>query len=237
MGSLAMVCLYSFLAGFAIVVGGLAGAYFDKCCRRRIEDYVIHWTVAFGGGTLVAAVAFVLTPRGVELFSVPVFSVIFLAGALVFFVLDRAIERRGGLLAQAMAMMMDFIPEAIALGAVFAHDHRLGALLAFFIGVQNLPEAFNAYFDLRRSGHPARWIIGVFCPLSLLGILAAVAGRFFLNNQPHWTAGMMLFSAGGILYLIFQDIAPLSKANNRWEPALGASLGFLLGMIGTKLLG
>jgi ZIP family zinc transporter len=47
----------------------------------------------------------------------------------------------------------------------------------------------------------------------------------------------MLFSAGGILYLIFQDIAPLAKIKNRWEPALGASLGFLLGMIGTKLLG
>ncbi len=47
----------------------------------------------------------------------------------------------------------------------------------------------------------------------------------------------MLFAAGGILYLIFQDIAPLSKAEKRWDPALGAMLGFLIGMIGTKLLG
>ena len=31
---------------------------------------------------------------------------------------------------QFMAMLMDFIPEAIALGAVFANDHRTGLLLA-----------------------------------------------------------------------------------------------------------
>jgi zinc transporter, ZIP family len=46
----------------------------------------------------------------------------------------------------------------------------------------------------------------------------------------------MLSSGGGILYLIFQDIAPLSKIDKNWVPATGASLGFLIGMIGEKLL-
>jgi len=42
----------------------------------------------------------------------------------------------------------------------------------------------------------------------------------------------MLFSAGGILYLIFQDITPQAKLKNHWFPALGAVAGFLLGVIG-----
>jgi len=47
----------------------------------------------------------------------------------------------------------------------------------------------------------------------------------------------MLFAASGILYLTFQDIAPLSKMKKNWYPALGASLGFLVGIIGKKIIG
>jgi ZIP family zinc transporter len=50
-------------------------------------------------------------------------------------------------------------------------------------------------------------------------------------------AGLMLFSSGGIVYLLFQDIAPMSKLKKNWFPALGASLGFLMGMVGVKILG
>lgn len=42
----------------------------------------------------------------------------------------------------------------------------------------------------------------------------------------------MLFAAGGILYIIFQDIAPQSKLKNHWAPPLGAVAGFLLGVLG-----
>jgi hypothetical protein len=47
----------------------------------------------------------------------------------------------------------------------------------------------------------------------------------------------MLLSSGGILYLIFQDIAPMSKLQKSWFPALGVNFGFLVGMIGQKNIG
>ena len=46
----------------------------------------------------------------------------------------------------------------------------------------------------------------------------------------------MVFASGGILYLIFQDIAPNVSQKKSWLPALGANLGFLVGMIGEKLI-
>ena len=46
----------------------------------------------------------------------------------------------------------------------------------------------------------------------------------------------MLFASGGILYLIFEDIAPQAKLNHTWVPALGANLGFLVGIIGHLLI-
>ncbi|MFH1784180.1 MAG: divalent cation transporter [bacterium] len=229
--------IYSLCAGITIFFGGLLARIFERYVKRSIESYILHWSVAFGGGILVAAVAFVLAPEGIRTFSIAIFSMIFLSGALTFFFLDRIIEKSGGILAQTMAMLMDFVPEAIALGAVFVHKHKLGILLAFFIGLQNLPESFNAYFDLRKNKYSPKNILILFFMLSFLGVLCALIGRYFLIEKPMLTNGIMLFSAGGILYLIFQDIAPLSKIRNHWEPALGAIFGFLIGMIGTKLFG
>ncbi len=45
----------------------------------------------------------------------------------------------------------------------------------------------------------------------------------------------MLFASGGILYLIFQDIAPQVRVEKHWLPPLGAIAGFLLGLIGHLL--
>jgi ZIP family zinc transporter len=46
----------------------------------------------------------------------------------------------------------------------------------------------------------------------------------------------MLFAASGILYLTFQDLAPQSRDGDRKLPAVGAVLGFLLGVVGQVLL-
>jgi ZIP family zinc transporter len=69
------------------------------------------------------------------------------------------------------------------------------------------------------------------------GVLAAISGYYLLSNMPQITASLMLLSSGGILYLIFQDIAPMSKLKKSWIPALGVNFGFLVGMIGQKILG
>ncbi|MFH1868154.1 MAG: divalent cation transporter [Candidatus Omnitrophota bacterium] len=237
MKEIAQIITYSLFAGITVFFGGLLGKVFEKVESGPIKDNVVHGAVAFGGGILIAAVAFVLTPKAIDLFAIQYISIIFLSGAFSFFLIDRYLEQKGGAAAQLMAMLMDFIPEAIALGAVFARNRQLGLLLAVFIGLQNFPESFNAYSDLRKSGFASNKILLIFLPLSLIGIFAALLGVYLLTDSPKLIAALMLFSAGGILYLIFQDIAPLSKMKNHWLPALGATIGFLVGMIGTKILG
>jgi len=209
--------------------------FFEKQRETVFKREIMHGAVAFGGGVLIAAVGFVLTPRGIESLSLLPLTAAFAGGGVAFFVADMLIERRGGALGQLLAMMMDFLPEAVALGAVFAHDHRLGLLLAVFIGLQNLPESFNSYLDLRKMYSPKRCLL-ILLPLSLSGILAALMGNFLLSDSPTVIAVLMVIAAGGIVYLTFQDIAPLAKMKNHWSPALGATLGFLVGMIGHALI-
>lgn len=133
-------------------------------------------------------------------------------------------------------MLLDFLPEALALGAVFVQDHRLGVLLAAFIGAQNLPEGFNAFREMTIVGIRSRVALMTLLAVSLLGPVAACTGYFFLQDQAKVTASIMTFAGGGIMYLIFQDIAPQSKIRKHWIPALGAVLGFTVGMIGKQLI-
>jgi len=133
--------------------------------------------------------------------------------------------------------MLDFLPEAVSLGAVFPHNPRLGVLLAVFIGAQNLPEGFNAYRELiSGKAGPCRVLLMMFA-LSFLGPLAGLLGYFFLQPARGAVGALMLVAGGGILYFVFQDIAPLVRMKRHRAPALGATLGFIVGMVGEKLLG
>ncbi len=238
MEDLLTIILYSSLSGITVFLGGFVSKLFENHFREGlVKEEILHTSVAFGGGIIIAAVAFVLVPKGMDTLPLAPMVIWFLAGAIVFFFLDRYIEKKGGTISQLLSMLMDFVPEAIALGAVFATDHNLGLLLAIFIGLQNLPESFNAYLDLRKSKYPSKKSLFILFLLSFSGVFAAITGYYLLSNLPQFTASLMLFSSGGILYLIFQDIAPMSKLKNSWLPALGAIAGFLVGMIGQKLLG
>jgi ZIP family zinc transporter len=134
---------------------------------------------------------------------------------------------------QLVAMLSDFIPEALALGATFAVSQSAGLLLALIITLQNLPEGFNACIELTKSTHyRASQIVGAFALMALLGPISGLTGYFVLSNHPQIVSAIMLFSAGGILYIIFEDIAPQSRLEKQWAPAMGAVAGFLLGILG-----
>ena len=136
-----------------------------------------------------------------------------------------------------MAMLLDFVPEAMALGALFGHSHKTGILLALFIGAQNLPEGFNAHRENVLTGATAKASLLTLLAVSLLGPLSACAGYVFLRDHSFLTACIMCAAGGGILYLVFQDIAPQSKMRRHWSPPLGAVMGFVVGMIGKQVLG
>lgn len=236
MSQLAIILGASWLAGVAAFVGGVI-ARFEGTAETQAKQEIIRGVVAFGGGILVAAVAFALAPEGIAVLSPVGLAATFCLGGVTFCLLDIRLSRRGGSKAQFMAMLMDFVPEAISLGAVFGHNRRLGILLAAFIGAQNLPEGFNAFRETVASGAKARGALVALFAIGFLGPAAACIGYFFLQNQANLTAGIMTFAAGGILYLIFQDIAPQSKMARHWTPPLGAVFGFVVGMIGKKLIG
>lgn len=231
-----MALFAAWLAGLAAWLGGLV-ALWEGSAETEGKREFVHGVVGFGGGILVAAVAFALTPLAMEHLSAWTLAAAFMAGGVVFCALDAWLSRRGSARAQMMAMMLDFVPEAIALGAVFGQNPHLGVLLAMFIGAQNLPEGFNAFRESRHYGATPRLALMLLLGVSLLGPLGAMAGFMLLREEVALTAGIMAFAAGGILYLVFQDIAPQSRMRRHWTPPLGAVLGFAAAMAGAQVLG
>lgn len=222
------------MAGLAMPLGGLIASV-ERIHNDWLEQEFRHGVMALGAGALLSAVALVLVPEGREVLSLFWVTGCFLAGGLVFMWLDRFLASRRSRRAQLVAMLADFIPEALALGATLALGSRSALLLALLMVVQNVPEGFNAWRELAEN-HSRRRLICTFLLLALLGPLAGVAGYTWLVNWPQLVGGVMLFASGGILYLVFQDIAPQVPLKKHWAPPLGALIGFLIGLLGQMLI-
>ena len=98
------------------------------------------------------------------------------------------------------------------------------------IGLQNLPEGFNAWRELASTRFNRRASLLLMLVVASLGPVCALAGWFWLGEEDAILGAVMLFASGGILYLTFQDIAPRSRMKGHWELPLGAVLGFALAL-------
>jgi ZIP family zinc transporter len=235
---IATLLIFTLGASACIPVGGLL-ASIERVRPNWLDNELRHFVIAFGGGVLLAAIAFVLVPEGNRYFSSPISGVVaLLTGGFSFFLLERFLGTRKREKPQFSAMLLDYIPESLALGGAFALGAASAPLLAMFIGLQNVPEGFNAYRELMAvPGAKRKRILGLMLLLVPLGPILATAGWIYLKDYPVLLGAIMLFASGGILYLIFQDIAPQSRMQRHWAPPLGAVLGFGLGMLGANLAG
>lgn len=225
------------LAGACIPLGGLL-ASFERIRPHWLEQEFRHFVIALGGGILLGAVAVVFIPEGRSsmggsLFAIPAI----LAGGIVFFLVERILGLQRRESPQLLGVMLDFIPEAAALGGLAVVNTEIAILMALLIALQNLPEGFNAYRELLHlKGHSSRKTLVFMSSLVITGPTAGLFGYFFLSERPVLLGSLMLMASGGILYLIFQDIAPQSRLERHWGPPLGAVLGFCITLFSHDLV-
>lgn len=230
------VVLLTTMAGAAIPLGAWI-ASIERIQPNWLRSEFRHSVTAFGGGVLISAVALVLVPHGVKGLSMLAIAVAIFSGGWFFMTLDMYLDQSQTSASQLAAMLADFIPEAIALGAAFATGGSMGLLLAILIALQNFPEGFNAYRELAEStGWPAWKLLLLTVAIVPLGPIAGLLGLYVLSAYPPAVNAIMLFAAGGILYLTFQDLAPQAKLERAWGPPFGAVVGFLFGLMGDQLL-
>lgn len=231
------IILLTGIAGACIPLGGALGTV-EPILPRWLKNEFRHFMIALGGGILLGSIAQVLVPEGVESLNHSMWSIpIFFAGGFFFFRVERQLGLKRRESPQLIGMMLDYVPEAIALGGLVALESSTAMLLAILIGLQNLPEGFNAYRELipHNGNNPKRTLLTMMT-LVPLGPIAGLLGYYFLSGTPQILGGIMLFASGGILYLIFQDIAPQSQLKRHWAPPLGAVVGFSIALFSDMLV-
>lgn len=232
MTSVALAALMAGTAGLAMPLGAWLASL------KAEPAPLNHAITAFGGGALMSAVALVLVPEAAETLPAWLSCALLVAGGLTFFCVDRLVKRSGGTGAQLLAMLLDYLPEAAALGAMLVIDRATAWVLASMIFLQNLPEGYSAFREVQLGGKVASHkILLVFLLLALIGPLCAVAGLVYLSDQREFLGGIMIFAAGGVLYLVFEDVAPAARDAHDLRPPLGAVAGFALGLAGDLVAG
>ncbi len=213
-------------AGLCMPIGGLL-ASLEHIHPKWLETELRHFIIAFGGGLLLGAVFEILLPQGTAMAGNPSVAVLaFLLGGFLFFALERRLALRRHEAPQLTGMLVDFVPESIALGGLVATQPNLALVLAVVIGLQNMPEGFNAYRELVASRARApRNVLLLMVLLVPIGPVAGLSAHYGLAGQPRLLGVVMLVAAGGIVYLMFQEIAPQSRLRRHWAPPLGAVLG------------
>ena len=137
----------------------------------------------------------------------------FLVGGLGFALVDRLLSKSGSSMAQFLAMMMDYVPEALALGAVLSGDLNSAILVAALIALQNLPEGFNAMYEMSETGKskPSLWLFVLMVPV---GPIAAWIGITLPESFAPMIGAVMMFSAGGMticLTILVAIVATIHK--------------------------
>ncbi|WP_373097813.1 ZIP family metal transporter [Zhongshania sp.] len=235
MAGIAEIVLFTAGAGACIPLGGYIASH-THIRQQWLEQEFRHAVIALGAGILLGAVAMVLVPEALQYLGyAPWATLLLLAGGLLFYGLERYLDIHRHSAPQFTGMLLDFLPESLALGGLAAAGADATLLLAVLIGLQNFPEGFNAYQELRSASYPAKKVLLVMLALVPLGPAFGVTGYYFLGDLPQVLGAILLIASGGILYLIFQDIAPQVPLRKHRGPPLAAVFGFALAMLGSML--
>lgn len=242
--------------GLTVAASLLAGAL--VAARIKLPERVAAAITAFGGGVLLAAVAFELVPEADERAGLTVTAVGMLIGTVLFvgadawlsrdestkmmrrsshaaaagrpmMPLDRAEAARGESI--AAGIFVDGVSESIALGLTVA-EGNLGVALLVGVLVGNLVEAYGAVQPIITSGHSKRFAVGLIAAIALaLAGSTVLGGTLFAGASHTLVAGAQAVAAGAVLAVVSISIIPYAFAEVSGLVAFAIATGFVGGYL------
>ena len=228
----------SILAGLATVLGGLFVLLFGHPNAR-----LLAFLLGLASGVMLSVVAVDLLPSALEYGSRAAMSIGFAAGVLLLAVFDNLLSRRRrhrrkgidagdsftrlGLLV-ALGIALHDLPEGLAIGAGFAATHDLGSMLSLAIGLHNIPEGIGMSAPLLFGGWKP-WKVILLCLLvALITPLGTILSMVILDISPSFIALCLAFAAGAMVFVVVDELIPISHDSSRFLTSFGLTLGFVL---------
>jgi ZIP family zinc transporter len=251
MSAFAESALWGGAVGTSLVAGALVAV------RLRLPERAAAVATTFGGGLLLAALAFELVPEADERAGPWWTSAGFVVGTLVYLLADAWLTRdpTGGAMRRsahaaasgrpmtmthdqaeaargesvAAGLFVDGVPESVALGLTIAEGSVGVALLAGVL-VGNVVEAYGAAQPISMGGRSGRFAVGLLGAIGVTLAAATVLGGTALADIDEAAVGFLqALAAGAVLAVVLVSIIPHAFAEvSRWVAAAAAA-GFVLG--------
>jgi len=217
--------LWGGVAASSLIVGAVGGAL------RNWNVRLVGLVLGFGAGALVASISFELAEEGFRLAGAIAVATGLAAGAIVYYVADRALDRGattgGAGLPLMLGALLDGVPEQAVLGIGIADGHGVSPSLLIAIFVSNLPEAIGSATDMKSGHKRAGQIVMIWMGVAVLCAAATIAGY-----QLQKVAGAALrggingFAAGALLVMLVGSMIPEATKKAGEKAGLAAVLGF-----------
>lgn len=131
----------------------------------------------------------------------------------------------------AAGMVIDGVPESIALGLTIA-EGRLGTALLAGIVIGNVVEAYGAAQPIIAGGHSARFALRLMAGIGLSLFLSTVLGGTLLSGASSAVIGTtQAVAAGAVLAVIVVSIVPYAFDEVNSLVACAAVIGFVVGYL------
>jgi ZIP family zinc transporter len=219
---------WGLLVGASLLAGAAVAVTFD------LPGRVAALVTSFGGGLLLAAVAFELVPEADARAGASLTTTGLAAGMLVFVAADAWLSRGEGPMrrmrhgaaagrpiamsrhtaeatrgeAIAAGLFVDGVPESVALGLTIA-EREVGLALLVGIVVGNVVEAYGAAQPIVMGGHPKRFALLLLGGIGLALAAATVLGGTLLADASDDLVGTAeAVAAGAVLAVVSIAIIP-----------------------------
>jgi ZIP family zinc transporter len=245
--------LWGLLSGAALLVGA-AVAWVVALPQRLVAA-----VMALGAGVLISAVAFDLMDEAYRRGGFGATAVGFVGGAAAYTFANIFISRRGARhrkrsgfnsdealppaaagagLAIAVGALLDGIPESIVIGVGLLEGTGVSLAMVTAVFLSNVPEGLSSASGMKRAGHGAGYVFGVWGAIALASGLAAAVGNIALAGaDPGIVAATTAVAAGAILAMLTDTMIPEATEASHEYAGLITVAGFLAAFVVTKIEG
>lgn len=197
--------------------------------------------MGFGAGTLFSAVAYQLVPTDSLVHGVTV-GVGLTLGALVYFIADQLLDRRGAGdrqrikpgpvsssgLAMFLGALLDGLPEAFVLGISIAVGGTVSVAFVVAVFVSNIPQGVAGTTSLIAAGRNQRQVFGLWGGLTVACAIAAGLGFVLSARIPDQGLIAEAFAAGALLMVLADSMIPEAYRHGGRAVGLATVVGYLV---------
>lgn len=221
--------LYGLGTALPLIFGAAIGL------RWTLPRPLLATLMAFGAGTMIAAVSSELFEPAFRVGGALVAGLALFLGAGVYVVANHVIETRLGPAAIGWALMLgtvlDGVPENTALGVSLASEGGLVLLVAVAVG--NVPEAIGGAALMRDDhGFSRGRAFGLWAVTGAVLVLVTVLGNSLSDNLSDVHISIVQAFAGGATIAVLADsLMPEAYKEGGWWVGMATAAGFLVAFV------